>query len=51
MYLFIFEDGSMIQQEEFTYEDEQSVNYGILDIIRFEDGRFFRLEYGNWEVI
>jgi len=43
-YLLIFEDGTMIQQDEVTESDITSVEAGILDICLLQaDGAFYQM--------
>jgi hypothetical protein len=43
-FLFIFEDGSMSQKEDWTAEDLENVKDGSLIILDYSDGQFFVLD-------
>lgn len=52
MYLYIFEDNTLKQQEtEPTQEDLQCIEDGILTIISCENGIFFNIEPDGSTVI
>lgn len=40
MYLFISEEGSLLQIESYDEADKQGVLDGFCDIVRFKDGNF-----------
>lgn len=44
MYLFIFEDGSIWQQESFTKKDKTDWECGVFDVVKFENGKFLKFE-------
>lgn len=40
MYLMILEDGDMMQRSEILDGDAESVDVGILEVVRFHDGKY-----------
>lgn len=47
MYLYIFEDGKVFQYEKPpTKADKESISDGLLQVIKFETGRFWDLTEG-----
>ncbi len=40
MYLMIMEDGVMVQLNKASKEDYESVEDGVLEVIRFRNGKF-----------
>ena len=53
-YLFIYEDGNCSAEDEFTAQDADSVDAGILEVIKFQDGDFYTYSQcgdGDWHKI
>ena len=51
MYLFIFEDMSMIQNPSFTEEDASAVEVGIIEVIEFKDGDYYKYYDGKFNKV
>ncbi len=47
MYLFIYEDGSLLTTNAITNNDKSSVSSGILSIVDMEDGSQW-VDDGEW---
>lgn len=46
-YLMIIDDQTVLQRDEISEGDDQSVQEGYLDVIRFEGGQFERWQPGK----
>jgi len=48
-YLFNFEDGTFWQADKYTEKDLESIDAGILSVMRFKDNKFQDLNAeGEW---
>ena len=51
MYLYIFEDGSMSQTNNYpTAYDQEAIDNGYLEILYYKEGKFYHFGFENVEV-